>query len=327
MPPVANPPTLDQVVTAMVGVLNPFLPPPAPPLPNPAVVVASVKERSVGMGSQRGADALGPFGAVDPKGVRLDALVRFQLWALGPQQADDAFSTLNTQVLAARDNLFVQGFLRLALESAPPPDFFPPPLNNWRKYAEYRVLYEYSYTDSDSASSLIARIPIDIDTQFGESTVVTDEMTRWDNLNAPSLEVRGSIGIGGLWMLAFVPGAAPTGSVALERTFDGAAGPPVNHPSLVSFLAAVAGPNPAERHAIVTLASFTNFRAAFGPAGDPVFLGDWNMDGIPDQYNPLALAITPAIILPDVTDRLLLTYQAPPFDQVAVAYLRATKGN
>lgn len=127
MPPVASPPTLDQVMAAMMGVLTPYLPPPDPPLPNPAVSVASVKERSVGMGSQRGADTLGPFGAIDPKGVRLEAVIRFQLWAAGPTQADDSFTTLNSQILAARDTLFRQGFLRLSLESAPPPDFFAPP--------------------------------------------------------------------------------------------------------------------------------------------------------------------------------------------------------
>lgn len=188
------------------------------------------------------------------------------------------------------------------------------------------MLYEYSYIDSDGASSLIARIPIDIDSQFGESTVVTDEMARWDNLSAPAFEVRGPIEIGGVWMLAFIPAVAPTGSVTVTRTFDGAVGLPVSHPSLTTFLAGVAGPNPPERHASVTFASFSNFLAALSPTGDPVFLGDWNLDGVPDQYNPLALAITPAISLPDVTDRFLVTYQAPPLNQVAVVYLRATRG-
>lgn len=326
MPPVANPPTLDQVVAAMVTALNPYLPPPTPPLPNAAVLVTSAKERSVGLGSRRGTDALGPFGAIDPKGVRLDAVTRFQVWATGPVEADAAITALNSRVLADADKLFTQGFLRLSLESTPPPDFVVAPLNVWRKYADFRVLYEYSYTDSDQAASLIARIPIDINSQFDQSMVVTDEMTRWDNLAAPALEMRGAFGVGGLSALAFIPGASPTGSVTLMRTFDGAVGPPVSHPTLAAFLAAVAGPSPTERHASVTFSSFSNFLAALSPAGDPVFLGDWDLNGIPDPYNPRALSIVPAINLPEVRDRFVVAYQVPPLDQVAVVYLRATRG-
>jgi hypothetical protein len=77
----------------------------------------------------------------------------------------------------------------------------------------------------------------------------------------------------------------------------------------------------------VTFASFSSFRAAFSATGDPVFLGDWNSDGIPDSYSPLALSLAPAITLANVTDRFLVTYQAPPFDQVGVAYLRVTSAS
>jgi hypothetical protein len=324
--PVANSPTLAQVLTAMVGLLNGYLPPAAPPLPNPAVLVASARERPVGLGSRRGPDSLGPFAVVDSKGIRLEAVARFQLWAAGPNEADAAVTAVNGRVLADVDNLFRQGFLRMALESSPPAEFSGGPLNLWRGYADYRVLYEYTYTDSDDAASLIARIPIDIDSQFGESTVVADEMTRWDNANAPALEVRGPFDIGGLWLLAFVPGAAPTAGVTLTRTFDGAVGPPLVHPSVAAFLAAVAGPGAPERHASVAFASFGDFLAAFTSVGAPVFMGDWDLDGVTDEYRPLALSIAPAISLPEVTDRFIVTYQVPPFDQVAVVYLRATRG-
>ncbi|HEV2359523.1 MAG TPA: hypothetical protein VGZ23_18180 [bacterium] len=285
-----------------------------------------MREKSVGLGSRRGSDSLGPFAVVDPKGVRLDAVARFQLWAGGPAEVDAAITALNARVLADVDNLFKQGFLRMALESSPPADFSGAPLNLWRKYADYRVLYEYAYTDSDSAASLIARVPIDIDSQFPDSTVVTDEMARWDNVSAAALEVRGPFVIGGLWLLAFVPGAAPTAGVTLTRTFDGAVGAPVAHPSLAAFLAAAAGPGASERHASVTFASFGAFLAAFSSAGLPVFMGDWDLDGVTDEYRPLTLSIAPAISLPAITDRFIVTYQVPPFDRVAVVYLRATRG-
>ena len=60
-------------------------------------------------------------------------------------------------------------------------------------------------------------------------------------------------------------------------------------------------------------------------AGDPVTLGDWDEDGVPDSYEPRVLGFEPAIQLPDKADRLELTYQGDGFDQVAVVYLRATQ--
>jgi len=309
----------------MVGVLNTYLPPATPNLPSPAVLVSSAKEGSVGLGGRRGNDSLGPFGAVDLKGGRVDAVAQFQIWAPGPVEADTSITALNNRVLADVDNLFKQGFLRLELNAAPPPDFVGAPVNAWRKYAEYRVLYEYAYADSDNAASLIARIPIAIDSAFGESTLVSDEMTRWDDLNAPALEVRGARTVGGLWLLAFVPGVPPTGPVTLTRTFDGAVGLPNSHPSLAAFLAAVAGPGAPERHASVTFASFSNFLAAFTPAGNSVLLGDWDNDGIADQYRPLALSLAPGVAVPSVTDRFVVSYDTAPLDHVAVVYVRAVE--
>ncbi|NJD68945.1 MAG: hypothetical protein C3F12_08690 [Candidatus Methylomirabilota bacterium] len=319
-------PPLDQVVTAMLGRLDDYLPLPSLPLPVPSVSVASVRERAVGLGNHRGMETRGSFAVVELKGIRLDALARFQLWASGPTEADTAITDLNTRLMADRDNLQVQGFLRIALEATSLADLVPPPISAWRKHADYRVLYEYPYTDTDGgAESLIARIPVGIDNEFGEATTVTDEMVRWDNQDAAALVVRGRLSVGRLSALAFVSGLAPSGTVTLTRTFDGAAGAPTTHATLAAFLAAVAALNAPERHAQVTFASVSDFLAAFSAAGDPVTLGDWDLDGAPDSYQPRTLTLEPAIRLPGAADRLEITYQGAAFDQVAVVYLRATR--
>jgi hypothetical protein len=54
-------------------------------------------------------------------------------------------------------------------------------------------------------------------------------------------------------------------------------------------------------------------------------LGDWNNDGIPDQYKPSVLTIDPSIELQTVKDRFETTYDnGRKFDRVGVAYLRVT---
>ncbi len=315
----------------MLGRLDDYLPPPAPPLPEPSVSVVSMNERAVGLGNRRGSETRGSFAVVALKGIRLDSLVRFQLWAAGPAQAETAMTTLNAQLMADRDALWGAGFLRVALEVTPPADYTPAPVDAWRKQADYRILYEFHYQDTDGAESLIARIPIHSDPEVRDSlqretTVASDEMIRWDNEAAPPLVARGRFSVGGLSVLAFVPGMAPSGTVTLTRTFDGAVGPPTTYPALADFLTAVAGPDAPERHGQVTFASLGDFLATFNAAGDPVTLGDWDADGVPDGYQARALALEPAIRLPGVADRLEVTYQASAFDQVAVVYLRTTRG-
>jgi hypothetical protein len=324
-------PLLDQVITAMLGRLDDYLPLPAPPLPDPSVSVVSMNERAVGLGDRRGTETRGSFAVVALKGIRLDALVRYQLWAAGPAQAETAMTNLNSQLMADRDALWGAGFLRLMLEVTPPADYVPAPVDVWRKQADYRILYEFHYQDTDSAESLIARIPIHSDPEVRDSlqretTVVTDEMSRWDNEAAPVLVIRGRFDVGGLSALVFIPGLAPSGAVTLMRTFDGAVGPPTAYLTLNDFLAAVAGPNPPDRHAQVTFTSLSVFLAAFSAAGDPVTLGDWDLDSVPDSYQARELAIGQAVQLLGAADRLEVTYQAGAFDQVAVVYLRPTRG-
>ena len=100
----------------------------------------------------------------------------------------------------------------------------------WRRTADYSLLFEHRFADTDGAQSLIARIPIHTDPEQSfspdrETTVVTDEMVRWDNESAPSLVIRGSGTVGRLGVLDFQTAMPPSGQVTLTRTFDGATTP------------------------------------------------------------------------------------------------------
>ena len=87
----------------------------------------------------------------------------------------------------------------------------------------------------------------------------------------------------------------------------------------------MAGHNAAVRNAKVTFASYAQFRAAFKAAGPLVTLGDWNKDGVPDEYRPSVLTIDPPIELPETKDRFEASYDnGRKFNRIGVAYLRAT---
>ena len=318
-----------RAINAMLLALEPYLiplvPAPSPPLPDPSLSLVSVVERMVGLGSHVGTDNRGPFNVAALKGLRLEAVVRFQLWAATPSEVEQAINELIGRLLGDRDVLRIVGFLRLALKhTSPSENVFAE--DAWRQMVEFEVLYEFPFVDSDDAQSLIAQIPIKVKDNFTEITTVTDEMTRWDNESAPALAVRGVLSVGQLSALAFIPATAPAGKVMLTRTFDGAPGPTPIHPDLPAFLAAVTDPvNPA-REAQVEFASLSVFIAAFTAAGTPITLGDWDKDLVPDEYQSLELIIDPPIKLPGVSDRFELTYAlTPSATDFAVVYLRATR--
>jgi hypothetical protein len=314
-----------------MGILKDYLPADEPFVPTPIVSIVSMTERPVGLGNYVGTELQGKFAAVQLKGVRLDVLARFQLWA-SDLAVETAANDLNTRLLADHDALWKLGFRRLALEASSQADLAPT-FNAWSKQVDYRVLYEHQYIDNDDAESLIARILIDSDQEVfdspqRETTVVTDLGARWDNLAAPHLAVYGRTRVGGLSALVFIPGLAPAGSVTITRGFDGATGLPANqdYTVLADFLAAVAGPAAPQRHARMTFASFSDFLAAFSTSSDPVTLGDWDEDGVPDGYEVKSWVIEPAISLPGVADYLEIAYQDPVLERVAVVYLRVTGG-
>jgi hypothetical protein len=255
--------------------------------------LVSVAERAVGLGGRVGTDTRGPFTVSALKGTRLEAVVRYQLWSDTPVGVDAAIQDLATRLLADREVLRAAGFLRLTLKGAGASENVPA-LNFWRESAEFAVLYEFPYVDADDAESLIGRIPIEINEEFSESMTVTDEMVRWDDQpapppplppSAPPLLLRGALSIGRLSALAFIPGTAPTGTVTLTRTFDGAPGPPPTHPDLPTFLAAITNPvNPA-REGRITFASLTAFLAAFSTSFKITrqSLENLKAEGVPDD--------------------------------------------
>ncbi len=195
------------------------------PLPDPNFSFTRIQEKPTGLGNRIGQEQLSHF-AFALKGNRLEAGVRFQLWGDTPAAVDQTIDTLHSELLAAKESLRAKGFLRITADQSSVSEHVSS-LSAWRGTAVYHILYEFYYVDSDGADSLIARIPIDIATDLDdESTVVTDEMVRWDELTAPDLSVRGRFTIGRLSLLAYVPGDTPTNMITLTRTFDGASNLP-----------------------------------------------------------------------------------------------------
>jgi hypothetical protein len=318
---------VDQAVSALLDILDDYLPPPVASIPEPSVAAINLHERSVGLGNHRGTERRGAFLALALKGVRLEGAIRFQLWATTPVDCEAAMTDLNGRLMGDKGALWNAGILQLALERSTPPDLFPS-LSAWRTTASYRVLFEFRYEDSDGAESVITRIPIDSDLEVHdaperETTAVTDEMVRWDNEAAAPLTVRGPFTIASLSALSFIPGTAPTGTVTVKRTFDGAIGPPGTYPDWSAFLTAVGGANAPERHAQTQFSSLTELLAAFTPAGDPVTLGDWDLNDVPDNYDTSVLALQPPILLSGMTDLFEITFQGAMLDQLAVVYLRS----
>lgn len=299
---------------------------PNPPVPPPSsLALVSAIVRSVGLGNRVGTDVRGPFSVAALKGLRVESVVRYQHWAKLPGDADQAIKDLIKLILGDHEKLRGLGFLRVALKNSIASEIVSA-INAWRASVEFEVLYEFPFVDSDGADSLIARIPIEIDSEVDESMTITDEMTRWDDESAPPLNLRGRASIGALSVVRYIPGVDPDGTVTLTRTFDGAVNPDPVHPDLASFLGAIARPEDPDRQGQMTFATLTVFLAAFVPAGANFVLGDWDLNNLPDIYQSLALSIDPPIKLPSVADRFEITYETAALNHVAVLYLRATPG-
>lgn len=321
-------PALTDVVTDMMTVLGQRLPPAVGSMPAPNVTLERVREKLVGLGNHAGIEPTGALGVRTVRGGRLDARVRFQLWATTPSDVDTAMQTLHATLLDDFEELKLAGFLQLAaadtalagsIESIP----------GWRKTTSYDVLYEYRYVDSDDAQSLIVRIPLTTDPEAAPSPAreletITDEMVRWDQEGAPALAMRGPGAVTRLSALVFVPGPALGGTVTFARTSGG--GPVTHLPTLQAFLDAISGPDPAETDADVELDPAAAF-AALGAAGPGLAIGDWDTDAAPDVYSGFDRRLDEPIALTTAADRLTVTYTPPAgpatgLDQTAVVYLR-----
>jgi hypothetical protein len=324
--PMAESQPFEQALSGLLAALQLYLPAPVPPLPSADVSVVGLTVRSAGLGGLRGYETLGSFAVRALKGIRLEAVVRFTLWGADPNEVDGEADQLHGRLLAARDTLWSAGVMQLRSTSGSVADSVES-LNGWRRTTDYLALYEFRYADSEDAESIIARIPINGDLEVRDSlaretTVVTDEIVRWDNEFAPLLSVRGPATLAGLALLDDLPPPLPAGSVTLLRTFDGASGAPSSAASLTEFLSNLADSAAPARHLALTFATLGDLLSTF-TATDEITLGDWNTDGTPDRYTVRTLAFNPLVVLPSVGDRLEIKYELTALDQVRVIYLRA----
>lgn len=322
----ANAESVAEAVAQMLAALRQFL----ENLPAASVSATSISERPLALGNWRGMDRRGSFAMTALKGGRVEAGVRFQFSAATPEEVDGAVTTLQTRLLDASDDLFRVGFLRLTAEDAS----LAEPLsstNTWRKTATYRILYEYHYVDQDGAESIIARIPITnhLETLNGlgsETTTVTDAMVRWDDEEAPVLEVTATIAartqINGMAILAYLPAAWSGAPVTFARLNRRTAVPPTVYTTIDEFLSAVTHAVAPDRNAQVTFDSVAACLAAFQPAGEAIALGDWDENGFSDLYQPGVLPFPAPLWLNSSDDRLQISYQASAFDAPGVVYLR-----
>jgi len=321
----------DQIVQDMMAALEGYLPDPATGLPNPVINLLQLNEKPLSLGNLRGMERRSLLAPVVLKGGRLDALVQFRLWGSDEAGANTAMSTLQARLVHARDELWTAGFLRLRAEGSASAEE-DTSAGAWKRSADYRLLYEYHYEDTDDAQSLIARIPVHADPEVRDSLqretfTVTDEMIRWDQESALPLALNGRSQITGLSALVFDAGTPPGGQVRLLRTHTGAGAAPTDYPDAGAFLDAVTDLDSPERNGQFTFATFSDFLAAFSAAGDPLILGDWDENDVADQYQPHQWDFPAPIQLSVSSDRFQLIYQPgdsdPKFDQVAVTYIRA----
>src|SRR5579864_3196696 len=127
-------PTLDQVNAAMLNSLVTYLPAAGPaPLPPPSVALDRLAVRSAGLGRHQGTEVRGPLGVVQLKGIRLDAVARFQVWGANPTQADADAASIQQKLLADLDNLKPKGFLQISLGAAPPSTAVALPSAAWQR--------------------------------------------------------------------------------------------------------------------------------------------------------------------------------------------------
>lgn len=211
----------DQVLSDMLAILGKYIDSPSSNLPKSSVSIVSMTKRPASIGNRLGVADLGSFSTVEIKGGRLDAVVRFNLWGDGPEDVDREMVKLQGKILVARDCLRADGFLIVALMDSSSPEQATS-ADAWRRYADYRVLYEFNYPDADGALSLISQIPISVD---GHITIVSDGMVRWDNQSALPLLAQGLSGrlphIGSVSMIAFLPVEWDGLEVTISATIKG----------------------------------------------------------------------------------------------------------
>lgn len=249
--------TPQEAAQKLLQTLNDYLPAPLSGMPAPGVTVVNVVERALGIGNRRGYEQRGPLIVAELKGGRLEALVRFQLWDDEASDVEAAGFALQQALLAARDDLWNRGVLRLTLVDGPLAER-PDNVAAWRKVLDCRILYEYIFVDDDAARGLIARIPTDMgDMNSSDSgglpapmLVSLAEFALWDDMSAPVIRSNRQGVVRGLYAAAFLP-------------LTWAGGSPIR-------LTAVVNGQPWEK----IYANMLDFWAAFVPDSDSIVLNN-----------------------------------------------------
>jgi hypothetical protein len=332
---VTTAPSPDKVLSDLLALLEAYLPQHVSPLPAPSISITNLTERPLAIGNWRGVTNRRQLAEAALKGGRLDAEVCIQLWASNPGETDTIANELHKRFFAARNELWKAGLLRLIAKDSSVPErtrmggIFSG--RAWRKTSDYKVLYEFHYEETEGAESILVRIPIHSDFEhynsvIRETTVVTDEIARWDDEGALTLEVSGSSAtfarVAGLTILAYLISGWSGNQVTLARLRRGLTEDPTTYPDLTDFHEAVTRKTDPDRHAQVKFDSIAEFLEAFSLVGDPIALGDWDQDGARDLYQPGSLGFDPPIVLESGDDLMRLSYQNAAFDAKAVVYLR-----
>lgn len=305
-----SPVNLQPHITRLLNILGDYLPAQGGGMPKNTVSLAALVHRSLGLGGRRGMFATGQVDIAELRGGWLDGTVRFDLWGVDLPTVNELATTVQAALFSDGLNLRRRGILQLKLVAAADQGEGAP--TRWHKTLDYKVLYEYRFTDVDGAASLIARIPIEgetDDTPIG-TTLVTDRMVRWDDAGAPVLEVipapRGTVTLYGLAIAAYLPAGAPPGQVTQTLRQDGG-------------------------ETVTTSASLTDFLGRFRLASTlltlifpPQPLAPGEIQELRD-YQVGELRFTPPAVLKGGTDLFRLSFSAPGFPPTnqSVVYLRA----
>jgi hypothetical protein len=312
---------LNDAITAMLGRLNGYLPPPAAPAPAHSVALVRVEEKPVGLGNQSAEERRNSF-PITKKGLRLSATARFQIWGAGPDPVEQQVAAVSHQLLADREDLVSKGFLELKLRDVTLVDHVAA-VSSWRQTAEFDMLYEHEFEESDLAGGLIVRIPIELREQFG-GMIITGDLAIWDASGAPALVAARRRGtVTGLASLELLPAAPPPGTVTVTRTFDGASGAPAAFAGMAAFTAAITGPAPV-RHAEVVFADLNTFLAGLGATGAPaIFVDETNAER---PFPSRSFLFPSPLQMPSPADRLEISFSGGALGAGQIVYLRVMRG-
>lgn len=325
-----NMPPVEQVIDGMLDIFKAYLPAVVVAIPVPTVSIRSMREKPLAIGNDRGLEQRGQLGIVALKGGRLEAVVRFQIWAGDPVTAEASMQTMQGQILTDRLNLQAQGFLQLKVEETTLSENVEL-FSAWRTTSDLKVLYEFHYDSTDGAESIIASIPIHSDPETKnspnrETNVITDAIVRWDDESASALSIGGGLvtTVNGLGSLNYLPGAWTGGAVTLSRLDLGSVATPTTYPDMATFLTAVTDGNSPDLHAQVTFPATIDFLDEFTTVDGPIGLGDWDEDTVQDLYQSATLDFSPPIRLEGSNAMFRLAYQDSALDSKAVIYLRGS---